>query len=158
MRHKTKQFILVILMLLMMAPRFVSGGVDMVSVMRSAPELDVLAWALYHEARGEGELGMAAVGRVIIIRANSARFPNSIRGVIFQDKQFSFITETDKLIMDDYESRKMAYQVASKLLSGEYRGLVNGADHYYAHDIVVPYWRRGMASCHRIIKHTFCKG
>lgn len=119
-------------------------------------DLDILAWALYHEARGEGKMGMARVGRVILNRVDSKRFPNSIRGVVYQRKQFSFIDEAADLRMTDYNSRKKAYQVASDLLLGKYVGLVGGADHYYAHRQLTPSWANSMRFCNVYKNHTFC--
>ncbi|HKX78592.1 MAG TPA: cell wall hydrolase [Novosphingobium sp.] len=50
-----------------------------------------LAGAIYFEARGESLEGQLAVGRVIVRRASSGRFPDSYCGVVFQRAQFSFV-------------------------------------------------------------------
>lgn len=50
-----------------------------------------LAGAIYFEARGETLEGQLAVGRVVINRAESGRFPASYCGVVYQPGQFSFI-------------------------------------------------------------------
>jgi N-acetylmuramoyl-L-alanine amidase len=54
-------------------------------------ELHCLAGAIYFEARGESLSGQLAVGRVIINRASSGRFPSSYCGVVYQRSQFSFV-------------------------------------------------------------------
>ena len=54
-------------------------------------EMHCLAGAIYFESRGESIQGQLAVGRVIIERANSRRFPNSYCGVVTQRSQFSFV-------------------------------------------------------------------
>lgn len=54
-------------------------------------ELKCLAGAIYFEARSESLAGQLAVGRVIIARSKSGRFPTSYCGVIYQHSQFSFI-------------------------------------------------------------------
>ena len=54
-------------------------------------ELNCLAGAVYFEAKGESLKGQLAVGRVVIARANSGRFPHSYCGVVYQQSQFSFI-------------------------------------------------------------------
>ncbi|MDE8651761.1 cell wall hydrolase [Novosphingobium album (ex Liu et al. 2023)] len=54
-------------------------------------ELNCLAGAIYFEARGESLSGQLAVGRVIVDRANSGRFPSSYCGVVYQPAQFSFV-------------------------------------------------------------------
>lgn len=59
--------------------------------MRGMSEIIELANALYHEARGESHTGQVAVGWVILNRVRDSRFPNTIRGVIWQHGQFSGI-------------------------------------------------------------------
>ena len=55
------------------------------------PELECLAGAIYFEAKSESLEGQLAVGRVVINRAKSGRFPASYCGVVYQRSQFSFI-------------------------------------------------------------------
>ena len=54
-------------------------------------ELECLAGAIFFEAKGESLAGQLAVGRVIIARSQSGRFPASYCGVVYQPSQFSFI-------------------------------------------------------------------
>jgi N-acetylmuramoyl-L-alanine amidase len=54
-------------------------------------ELECLAGATYFESRGEPLEGQLAVAEVIINRAESGRFANSICGVVHQPGQFSFV-------------------------------------------------------------------
>src|ERR1019366_9204292 len=54
-------------------------------------ELNCLASAIYFEAKSESLSGQLAVGRVIVARSKSSRFPNSYCGVVFQPSQFSFV-------------------------------------------------------------------
>jgi len=54
-------------------------------------ELECLAGAIYFEAKSESLEGQLAVGRVVINRAKSGRFPASYCGVVYQRSQFSFI-------------------------------------------------------------------
>jgi len=54
-------------------------------------ELSCLAGAIYFEAKGESLAGQLAVGKVIIARAKSGRFPASYCGVVYQPSQFSFV-------------------------------------------------------------------
>lgn len=54
-------------------------------------DLRCLAGAIYFEARGETLEGQLAVGRVIVNRTQSGRFPTSYCGVVYQPSQFSFI-------------------------------------------------------------------
>ena len=54
-------------------------------------EMHCLAGAIYFEAKGEPLPGQLAVGRVIVARSKSGRFPSSYCGVVFQPSQFSFV-------------------------------------------------------------------
>lgn len=54
-------------------------------------QMRCLAAAIYFEARGEPLRGQLAVGRVIVDRASSDRFPDSYCGVVLQRSQFSFV-------------------------------------------------------------------
>lgn len=47
-----------------------------------------LANVIYHEARGESRKGQIAVGYVVLNRKRSPRYPNTLRGVIWQRFQF----------------------------------------------------------------------
>lgn len=55
-----------------------------------SPEMKCLATAIYYESRSESLMGQLAVGRVIVNRARSGRFPGSYCGVVYQPSQFSF--------------------------------------------------------------------
>ena len=63
---------------------------------RSATELKCLATAIYFEARGEPEHGQIAVAQVVLNRLKNPTYPNTICGVVYQNKthrnrcQFSF--------------------------------------------------------------------
>lgn len=50
----------------------------------SVREVNCMADAMYFEARGEGDLGMVAVGYVISNRMKSKRFPKTACGVVHQ--------------------------------------------------------------------------
>ena len=52
-----------------------------------------LACNLYHEARGEEELGIAAVAMVTLNRVQSSRYPDSICKVVWQKSQFSWTND-----------------------------------------------------------------
>ncbi len=62
----------------------------------SASELKCLATAIYFEARGEPEEGQLAVAQVVLNRVKNPAYPNTICGVVYQNKtkrnrcQFSF--------------------------------------------------------------------
>jgi len=45
---------------------------------------------VYFEARNQSTLGQIAVARVTLNRVNNPQYPNTICGVVWQDKQFSW--------------------------------------------------------------------
>lgn len=56
-------------------------------------DTECLAIAMYHEARGEGDIGMKAVAYVIYNRKKDGRFATTICDVVLQKSQFSFVTD-----------------------------------------------------------------
>ena len=133
-----------------------------------------LAIALYHEARGEDELGQIAVAQVILNRVRSRKYPDTICGVVYQNThrfnrcQFSFacdgrsdspmsrqvwrrITDLAKNIMCQspchYHARRDP--VLSRLDASFER-----ASHYHA-TRVRPYWSRRLDKSGRIGRHIF---
>ncbi len=54
-------------------------------------ELECLATGVYFESKSEPLNGQLAVGKVIVNRSKSGRFPTSYCGVLFQRGQFSFV-------------------------------------------------------------------
>lgn len=64
---------------------------DLESSAELSRDMRCLAGAIYFESKGEPLDGQLAVGRVIVNRADSGRFPSSYCGVVYQRAQFSFI-------------------------------------------------------------------
>ena len=55
-------------------------------------EIDLIALVTMAEAEGEPELGKRLVVDVILNRVDDPRFPNTVKGVIYQKKQFESMT------------------------------------------------------------------
>lgn len=53
----------------------------------------LLARCIYAEARGESYTGQVAVGAVVLNRVESAQFPNTIAGVIYQKNAFTAVND-----------------------------------------------------------------
>ena len=86
-------------------------------------EWKCLAEALYFEARGESVIGQFAVAEVIINRANSSRFPNTICGVVNQGAnksryrcQFTYMCDGLYERVDDKFSFSRAGKIARMTL------------------------------------------
>ena len=79
-------------------------------------DIQHLANAIYHEARGESQEGKIAVGQVILNRVADPRFPGSIYEVIYQPKQFSGIRQ--------YKVPQSYVDMAKGILAGNYANLI----------------------------------
>lgn len=75
-------------------------------------DVDSLACNVYHEARGEGLVGMLAVAHVTLNRAHSGLFPPSIKQVVVQKDQFSWYWDGNSDGMGEPEEAKKAQLVA----------------------------------------------
>lgn len=120
-----------------------------------------LAEGIYFEARGEPVKGQAAVSQVILNRVRNPHYPNSICGVVYQNKhwtnrcQFSFACDR---IRDRINNRKLydlALHVAAETTAGRiWLPEVGSSTHYHA-TYVNPRWNRKMKRLGRIGLHIF---
>lgn len=150
-----------------------------------AHDLDILARTIYGEARGEGNLGMEAVGCTIINRWKSGKWFNgydtnndgaeSIAEVCQQRVpkskwyQYSCWNEDNpgllKMMSSDlYDSHlSNCFRIALLVIvnSNDQRWQVldksNGATHYYSDRISTPSWALGKEPCQIIGHHRFFK-
>lgn len=80
----------------------------------SESEVYLLAKMIYAEARGETYTGQVAVGAVIMNRISSDIFPDTLAGVLYQDGQFTAVSDGqfDALTPDD-TAKAAAYDAAN---------------------------------------------
>lgn len=119
-------------------------------------ELDCLATAIYHEARGEPTRGQVAVAAVIENRRRSGLYPGTYCGVVYQKAQFTGI----KHARPRFGSRAwaQAMDIASKTFKKKLSDPTKGALWYFAHDkIPMPVWVSGKVLTVRINNHSFYK-
>ena len=116
-------------------------------------DLACLAGAIYFEAKGESLAGQLAVGKVIIARAKSGRFPNSYCGVVYQPSQFSFVRGRS---MPTINKTGRAWAEAAKIAhiahSDAWDSPVEGALFFHAAR-VSPGWR--LTRMARVDNHVF---
>lgn len=116
-------------------------------------ELNCLAGAIYFEAKGESLAGQLAVGRVVVARAKSGRFPGSYCGVVFQPSQFSFVRGGAlPFIKKQSVDWKEAVAIAQIAHQGTWRSPVEGALFFHA-AYVSPGWR--LTRLARVDNHIF---
>lgn len=102
-------------------------------------EEDLAVRTLLSEAGGEGDAGMAAVAQVFMNRMGSGSYPNTLSGVITQDKQFEGVKNNGKWDPDSTAYKK-ALAVFRATASGHVVDQTGGALNFYAPDKVTPYW------------------
>lgn len=120
-----------------------------------------LADAIYYESRGEQMKGQEAVAQVVLNRAFSGKYPDTVCGVVYQDSnrylrcQFTFACEGKKLIVDEPDMWEQAKRIAREMLDGKiYVPEVGKATHYHAY-WVRPSWVNEMKRLYKYGVHTF---
>jgi len=120
-----------------------------------------LSTAVYFEARGESYRGQVGVAQVVMNRVKSSVFPNSICGVVFQNKswrnrcQFSFACDGIPDRVREPAAWAKAEEVTQKVTSGEiYLPEVANAINYHA-NYVYPAWAPRMKRLTQIGTHIF---
>lgn len=116
-------------------------------------EMRCLAGGIYFESRGESLEGQLAVGRVIINRARSGRFPDSYCGVIFQPSQFSFVRGSKMPhIREHSKNWRRAVAIAQIALDDSWKNPAKGALFFHA-TRVTPNWQ--LTRLARVDNHIF---
>ena len=133
----------------------------LVGVVANAKEMKCLAEAVYFEARSEPERGQAGVAQVVLNRVRSGVYPNSVCGVVYQNRhrylacQFTFACEGKRLRTDEPGPWATAQRIARDVAEGRtYLPGVGNATHYHA-NYVRPWWARHMAKREKVGSHIF---
>ncbi|MEI4232496.1 cell wall hydrolase [Roseovarius sp. D22-M7] len=119
-----------------------------------------LAEALYFEARGESVKGQFAVAEVILNRADSAEYPDTVCGVIRQGTgrkyqcQFSYKCDGMAETIGNRAAFRQVDTVARLMVQGAPRRLTDGATFYHT-KAVSPRWSRVFARTTTIGVHHF---
>ena len=116
-------------------------------------DMECLAGAIYFESRGEPLEGQLAVGRVIVNRAESDRFPSSYCGVVYQRSQFSFVRGGRMpAISTSSDAWRKAKAVARIAHEGLWDSPAKGALFFHA-SYVKPRWR--LTRVGQVSNHVF---
>src|SRR5690606_5661479 len=115
----------------------------------------------YFEARGEPVKGQAAVAQVILNRVRNPAYPDTICGVVYQNKnwrnrcQFSFACDGIKDRVANRQHFRIAQEVAMAVTAGKiWLDEVGTATHYHA-TYVHPRWAKTMDQVKKIGRHIF---
>ena len=123
------------------------------NTIESAEEIDCLVRTIYFEAGNQSYRGKLAVGYVVMNRVDSRRYPDTICGVISQNKQFSWYSKNKNL--EPYKGRgwKDSVSAAKKVTSSSVGTLFAGDVQHYHADYVSPYWAESMTRFAQIDDH-----
>ena len=113
--------------------------------------LNLLAHAIYGEARGEPYEGMVAVAAVILNRGRSSNFPSTVAGVIYQPGAFTAVDDGQI----NLEPNQTAYKAAQDALNGWDPS--GGALYYFNPNTATNKWIWSRPVTVVIGKHRFCK-
>ena len=117
----------------------------------SESDINLMANAVYGEARGEPYEGQVAVAAVILNRVQSASFPNTVSGVIFQPGAFTAVAD-GQIWLTPNERAKQAVMDAMNGWdpTGE-------AEYYFNPETATSAWIWSRPQIKQIGKHIFCR-
>nr|WP_246056092.1 spore cortex-lytic enzyme [Alteribacter natronophilus] len=114
-------------------------------------DIQIMAQAVYGEARGEPYTGQVAVAAVILNRIESPTFPNDPAGVIFEPRAFTAVADGQiNLDPDDTARRAVLDAINGQDPSGD-------ALYYFNPDTATSGWIWSRPQIKRIGKHIFCE-
>lgn len=117
----------------------------------SQNDIQLMANAVYGESRGEPYTGQVAVAAVILNRLDSATFPNTISGVIFEPRAFTAVADGQIWLTPNENAKKAVLDA------------INGWDptgnalYYFNPDTATSAWIWSRPQIKKIGKHIFCK-
>jgi N-acetylmuramoyl-L-alanine amidase len=117
----------------------------------SSNDIQLMANAVYGESRGEPYTGQIAVAAVILNRVNSASFPNTVSGVIFEPGAFTAVADGQIWLTPNEQAKKAVLDA------------INGIDptgdalYYFNPATATSKWIWSRPQIKRIGKHIFCE-
>ena len=120
-----------------------------------------LTEAVYFEARGEAVRGQIAVAQVVLNRAFSGKYPDTVCGVVYQNKhrhlacQFTFACDNNPDVVREPDMWDRAQKISKAMLDGQlWLPEVDKSTHYHAY-WVRPSWVNEMKKMYKFGVHTF---
>ncbi|OMP65880.1 spore cortex-lytic enzyme [Domibacillus epiphyticus] len=117
----------------------------------SQNDIQLMANAVYGEARGEPYEGQVAVAAVILNRIGSETFPNTVAGVIFEPLAFTAVADGQIWLTPDETAKKAVLDA------------INGWDptgealYYFNPDTATSDWIWSRPQIKKIGQHIFCE-
>lgn len=125
-----------------------------------AKEIHCLAMNIYWEAAHEPTAGKYGVAHVTINRRNDPRWPDTVCGVVYQDRAFSWTIDHPHRKPQDHEAWEQAKIVANKVYYGldDADNLWRGVTYYHADYVrqgIQAAWRNKLVEYVQVGKHIF---
>ncbi|PLR75626.1 spore cortex-lytic enzyme [Bacillus sp. V3-13] len=117
----------------------------------SQNDIQLMANAVYGEARGEPYEGQVAVAAVILNRVESATFPNTVAGVIFEPRAFTAVADGQIWLTPNEQARKAVLDAINGWDPSE------NAIYYFNPDTATSGWIWTRPQIKQIGKHIFCR-
>ncbi|WP_431522103.1 spore cortex-lytic enzyme [Guptibacillus hwajinpoensis] len=117
----------------------------------SQNDIKLLANAVYGESRGEAYEGQVAVAAVILNRVQSASFPNTVSGVIFEPRAFTAVSDGQIWLTPNEQAKEAVLDA------------INGWDpsgealYYFNPNTATSGWIWTRPQIKQIGKHIFCE-
>ena len=117
----------------------------------SQQDLQLMANAVYGEARGEPYEGQVAVASVILNRVEDSKFPNTVSGVVFQPRAFTAVADGQIWLTPNARAKEAVLDA------------INGWDptenalYYFNPDTATSAWIWTRPQIKTIGKHIFCE-
>jgi len=116
-----------------------------------------LSLNVYWDARDQSLAGQLAVAQVTMNRVHDPRWPDSVCGVVYQHKQFTWYWDGKPDIPREEKAWNIAMLVASAAIDGSGHSDLQDVLHYHA-VYSKPYWAKHMTKVKRIDDHVFYAG
>ncbi|WP_419465924.1 spore cortex-lytic enzyme [Bacillus spongiae] len=116
----------------------------------SQNDIQLMANAVYGEARGEPYDGQVAVAAVILNRIESQSFPNSVSGVIFEPRAFTAVADGQIWLTPNEKAKKAVVDAINGWDPSE------NAIYYFNPDTATSKWIWTRPQIKKIGKHIFC--
>lgn len=140
------------------AGRLTAAWLDAQPTPEGDAQLQCLATAVYHEARGERLAGQQAVAEVILNRVDDVAFPKTVCGVVNQRSgrscQFSYVCDGRSDTPSNQVAYRRAEKIARAMLDGMPRTLTDGATYFHT-TAVRPSWSHRFENTAKIGAHLF---
>ncbi|SEP68799.1 N-acetylmuramoyl-L-alanine amidase [Piscibacillus halophilus] len=117
----------------------------------SQNDIQLMAQAVYSEARGEPYSGQVAIAAVILNRLDDSTFPDSISGIVFEPLAFTAVADGQFYMEPDEQAREA---VMDAINGWDPSG---GATYYFNPDTATSDWIWQRPQIKRIGKHVFCR-